>query len=109
MKPAAWADGPGLPIARAHVSIGQTSRAWSGDRRRHRSGRHLFIHAAPIASFARRVCGPHAVVLFSDSTITRTGVGIDVIAGGQLISYGNNRNNNNIGAEGTATAFFSLF
>jgi len=67
------------------------------------------FNAAPVASFARRVCGPHAVVLVSGSTITRNGVGIDVIAGGQLISYGNNRNNNNIGAEGTATAFFSLF
>jgi hypothetical protein len=29
--------------------------------------------------------------------------------GGQLISYGNNRNNNNIGAEGTATSMFAAF
>ena len=62
------------------------------------------FNAAPIASFARRVCGPHAVVLFSDSTITRNGTGVEAIGGGQPISYGNNSSNNNIGAEGTATA-----
>ena len=56
-----------------------------------------------------RAEGTHANVLLSGSTITRNGTGVEAIDGGQLISYGNNRNNNNIGAEGTATAFFSLF
>jgi hypothetical protein len=51
--------------------------------------------------------GSHAVVLLSDSTITRNGTGVSAINSGQLISYGNNRNNNNVGAEGTATGFLS--
>jgi len=53
--------------------------------------------------------GPHAVVLLGDSIITRNGTGVAGVNGGQLISYGNNRNNNNIGAEGTATSMFAPF
>ena len=53
--------------------------------------------------------GPGATVLLSDSAITRNGTGISTINGGQLISYRNNRNNNNLGAEGAATGFFGLF
>ena len=53
--------------------------------------------------------GPGATVLLSDSTITRNGTGVTTVNGGQLFSYGNNRNNNNLGAEGTATGFFSAF
>ena len=56
-----------------------------------------------------RADGPGATVLLSDSTITRNGTGVTTVGGGQLISYGNNRNNNNIGAEGTATGFFAGF
>ena len=53
--------------------------------------------------------GPRAVVLLNNSTITRNGTGVATANGGQLISYRNNRNNNNIGAEGTATGFLARF
>src|SRR5262249_47748763 len=53
--------------------------------------------------------GPRATVLLKESTITRNGTGVSTINGGQLISYGNNSNNNNIGAEGAATGFLSAF
>jgi len=56
-----------------------------------------------------RADGPGATVLLSDSTITRNGTGVSTVNSGQLFSYGNNRNNNNVGAEGTATAFLSAF
>ena len=47
--------------------------------------------------------GPGATVLLKDNTITRNGAGISAANGGQLISYGNNTNNNNIGPEGAPT------
>src|SRR5262249_106065 len=53
--------------------------------------------------------GTHAVILLSDSTISKNGTGVSTTGGGQLISYGNNRNNNNIGAEGVATSMLGLF
>ena len=53
--------------------------------------------------------GPGATVLLSDSTISRNGAGVSTANGGQLISYGNNRNNNNVGPEGVPTGFFGLF
>jgi len=56
-----------------------------------------------------RSSGLHAVVLLSDSSLTNNGSGIVASFGGQLISYGNNRNNNNIGAEGVATSLFGAF
>ena len=52
--------------------------------------------------------GPHATILLNDNTITRNGTGISAGNGGQLISYGNNRNNNNVGPEGVPTGLFSL-
>ena len=51
--------------------------------------------------------GPHATVLLKDNTITRNGAGISAVNGGQLISYGNNTNNNNIGPEGAPTSSLS--
>ena len=51
--------------------------------------------------------GPHATILLNDDTITRNGTGIGAVNGGQLISYGNNKNNNNIGPEGAPTGFYS--
>jgi len=51
--------------------------------------------------------GPRATILLKDNTITRNGTGIGATNGGQLISYGNNTNNNNIGPEGAPTGFFS--
>ena len=51
--------------------------------------------------------GPRAVILLKDNTITRNGTGIGAVNGGQLISYGNNTNNNNIGPEGAPTSLFS--
>ena len=53
--------------------------------------------------------GPGATVLLKESTITRNGTGVSAVNGGQLFSYGNNTNNNNLGAEGTATGFLSAF
>src|SRR5262249_23071009 len=44
--------------------------------------------------------GPRATILLKDNTITRNGTGISATNSGQLISYGNNTNNNNIGPEG---------
>ena len=53
--------------------------------------------------------GPHAIILLGGNSIKRNGTGINAINGGQLISYGNNRNNNNFGAEGVATSTFTPF
>jgi len=53
--------------------------------------------------------GPGATILLKESTITRNGTGVSTVNSGQLISYGTNTNNNNIGAEGVATGFFSAF
>jgi len=53
--------------------------------------------------------GPGATVLLRESTITRNGAGVGTSNGGQLISFGNNANANNIGPEGTATGFRSAF
>src|SRR5262249_8038324 len=53
--------------------------------------------------------GLHAIVLASDSTISRNGTGVSAVNGGQVITYGNNRNNNNVGPEGAATGSFGLF
>jgi len=51
--------------------------------------------------------GPRATILLKDNTITRNGSGISATNSGQLISYGNNTNNNNIGPEGAPTGLFS--
>jgi len=53
--------------------------------------------------------GAHATVLLGRSTLTRNGAGVTTVNSGQLISYGNNKNNNNIGPEGTATFTFTQF
>jgi len=51
--------------------------------------------------------GPHATILLNDDTITQNGTGISATNSGQLLSYGNNKNNNNVGPEGAPTGFFS--
>src|SRR5262249_43554346 len=51
--------------------------------------------------------GPRATILLNDNTITKNGTGIGATGGGQLISYGNNKNNNNLGLEGAPTGLFS--
>ena len=53
--------------------------------------------------------GSGAAVLLGDSTIFRNGAGVSTINGGQLLSYGNNRNNVNVGAEGVATGSLAQF
>jgi len=50
---------------------------------------------------------PRATMLPKDNTITGNATGISATNGGQLISYGNNTNNNNVGPEGAPTGFFS--
>jgi len=52
--------------------------------------------------------GPRATILIDNNTIARNGAGINAVNSGQIISYGNNKNNNNIGAEGVATAAYTL-
>jgi len=51
--------------------------------------------------------GPRATILLKDNTVSRNGAGISATNSGQLISYGNNTNNNNLGPEGAPTGFFS--
>src|SRR5262249_877853 len=41
--------------------------------------------------------GPGATMLIDDNTVARNGVGLSALNSGQLISYGNNRVNNNLG------------
>jgi len=52
--------------------------------------------------------GPHATILLKDNTVARNGVGMNAVNTGQLISYGNNAVNNNIGADGMPTSSISL-
>jgi len=52
--------------------------------------------------------GPGATVLLDDSAVVRNNVGIGTVNSGQLISYGNNRVNNNIGPDGAPTSFLAL-
>jgi len=52
--------------------------------------------------------GPGATMLLNDSSVTRNNVGISTVNSGQLISYRNNRINNNVGPDGTPTSFFGL-
>jgi len=51
--------------------------------------------------------GPRATILIDDNTISRNGAGISAVNGGQILSYGNNQNNNNVGPEGTPTGTLS--
>jgi len=52
--------------------------------------------------------GPGATLLLSDSTVARNGAGISTVNSGQVISYRNNRINNNIGPDGAPTSFLTL-
>jgi len=54
-----------------------------------------------------RTDGPGATILLNDDTVTRNSVGIGAANGGQLISYGNNKVNNNIGPDGAPTGSYS--
>ena len=51
--------------------------------------------------------GPGATMLLHGNTVARNGVGINAVNGGQLISYGNNSVNNNLGPDGVPTGHFS--
>src|SRR5262249_31157085 len=51
--------------------------------------------------------GPHATVLLDGNVISRNSAGISAFSSGQLISYGNNKVNNNVGADGAPTSSFS--
>ena len=51
--------------------------------------------------------GPGATILLDDNTVARNGVGINAVNGGQLISYGNNKVNNNVGPDGVPTGSYS--
>ena len=51
--------------------------------------------------------GPHATIILNDDTITRNATGMSAVNGGQIISFGNNKNFNNLGPEGAPTGLFS--
>ena len=51
--------------------------------------------------------GPRATMLLDDNVVARNGVGISAVSSGQLISYGNNKVNNNVGADGVPTGIYS--
>jgi len=51
--------------------------------------------------------GPRATMLLSGNVVSRNGAGIGAVNSGQLISYGNNKVNNNLGPDGTPTGSFS--
>src|SRR5262249_27248990 len=51
--------------------------------------------------------GPRATMLLKDNVVTRKGIGIAAVNGGQLISYGNNSVNNNLGPDGVPTGHYS--
>jgi len=54
-----------------------------------------------------RADGAGATMLLNDNTVTRNGIGIGVANSGQLISYGNNKVNNNLGPDGTPTGSYN--
>src|SRR5262249_22177857 len=51
--------------------------------------------------------GPSATMLLSNNVVSRNGVGINAVNGGQLISYGTNKVNNNMGPDGVPTGSYS--
>jgi len=55
-----------------------------------------------------RASGPRATMLLHENTVARNLVGISATASGQLISYGNNKVNNNFGPDGTPTGTYGL-
>ena len=99
-------------VVRDSVLTGNASNAITASVPSGLPGALLLVERATIVSNAGTgilASGVHANVLLSDSTISRNGTGVSAVGGGQLISYGNNRNNNNFGAEGTATSTFAPF
>jgi len=50
--------------------------------------------------------GPRATMLLDGNVVSRNGVGISAVNSGQLISYGNNKVNNNLGIDGTPTGSY---
>jgi len=51
--------------------------------------------------------GPGATMLLKENTVIRNGTGMSAINGGQLISYGNNSVNNNLGPDGLPTGSYN--
>src|SRR5262249_61374240 len=51
--------------------------------------------------------GPGATMLLDGDVVVRNGTGLSATNSGQLISYGNNKVNNNVGADGTPTGSYS--
>jgi len=51
--------------------------------------------------------GPRATILLRTNFVTRNGVGISAVNTGQLISYGDNGVNNNLGVDGVPTGSYS--
>jgi len=54
-----------------------------------------------------RADGAGATMLLSADLVARNSTGISAVNGGQLISYGNNKFNNNLGPDGTPTGSYS--
>jgi len=55
--------------------------------------------------------GPGTTIVLNKTTVSRNGIGLSTQAGGQpsgqIISYSSNEIDNNVGADGTPTAFFA--
>ena len=51
--------------------------------------------------------GPGATMLLDGNVVSRNGVGLNAVNSGQLISYGNNKVNNNLGPDGVPTGSYS--
>jgi len=51
--------------------------------------------------------GPRAIAVINDDTISRNAAGLSAINSGQIFSFGNNKNFNNIGPEGAPTGLFN--
>ena len=111
-----WADGlqgsgDGVHLVLRHSvvsgNIGDGLRASSGSFGRVvRAPAYMLVERTSVVNNAGtgvNADGPGATMVLKDNTITHNGTGMSAANGGQLLSYGNNRNNNNIGAEGAPT------
>src|SRR5262249_40487638 len=115
---AVWVDGGQSAGNGAHVVIRNgtiSGNAGDGIRATTQPGRApafvIVEHSSSVnnAGVGIRADGPRATILLNDNTITRKGRGMGGVNSGQLISYGNNEINNNLGSDGAPTGSFRLF
>jgi len=70
---------------------------------------HLFLRNSSVVHNGGFgvVAGQAGTILMSNVTVARNGSGLGTFPGAQIISYGNNEIDNNVGADGAATGFFA--